>query len=293
MNFSLRSVTGFCVGFRSEDLDEKVETYRYAIEAMLPGVVLEDWSDNNDIQVIFEESSDRKLLRETNILTIKDIWNGKISLDLWHLMYSIFREDLIAHELYSVHAACLGKEKSVLLLGHTGTGKTTAMIKLLNDYEWQVFSGNRTIIDFAKGVNAIGGTKTVSIRSADLEKYPKLRQTSLSYSDRATLTLDDKYFQEKTNVKISAICIIKIEPGADRMVEMTYPSTLHALFPYFLDTVYADTLMCDGNDVYSGRVTDEAKKTLALNLKDRLGEIKVVSIAGSDDFLSNQIKKLI
>lgn len=291
MNFALRSITGFTVGFQSKSLLEKVEDFKYQIEAMIPGVYILKTSEKCDFQVTFIESERRTIVRKRSGLDIYDVWNNKVSLDLWHLMYSIFKEDLIRNKLYSVHAVCVGNNKSALLAGHTGTGKTTVMMKLVHDLDQKIYSGNRTIIDLSDGVTAIGGTRTVSIRVADLEKYPKFKNESIAYSDRATLNLDPKHFQEDSTTPISVIGIIKVEPGADRVVKMVHPSDMHALFPFFMDTVYSDTVLCGGNEIYSGKTDDANKIWLARKLMELPSSVEVVGIAGSADFIAKEIKK--
>lgn len=292
--FGLQSISGFCIHFESSDLNGVGKDYIQFIEAYLPGVTLEENSyTEQNFNVFFKESKLKKLMITSTSITILDTWNKKVSLDLWHLLYSLFRENLLKNNLYSTHAVCIGKEKNILLVGHTGTGKTTLMMTFVNDLGWKIFSGNKTIIDINNGILGVGGTKTITIRDLDIDKYPNLSDLTANYSNRTSLTLESKHIQRETSVEISAIFVIKVEPGADKCVETGFPSNMHTLFPYFLDTVYADTVMCDGNDVYSADVSVVTKTVLAKKLKENLAHAKVFSLAGSTDYLIGEIQKLI
>ena len=294
ITFELVSMTGYRVRFISQDIDGNPEDYHYLINAYLPGVNLSPETQiKPNVTIVFHESENKSLNTTADIIAINDLWDGKISLDLWHLMYSLVRQNLLSHNLFSVHAACAGKNKMVLLVGHSGMGKTTLMLRLVSDYDWSIFSGNKTVIDFSKGICAVAGTKTISIKESDIVKYPNLKQTSVIYSNRTALQLDNEYFDNRLEVPISAICIVKVDDGHNESIELSYPSNMHSLYPFFMDTVYADTIMCDGEEVYSGDPPPETRNLLSRKLKNSLPSIKVFNMLGSVKYLANQIKTLI
>ncbi|KKT66075.1 MAG: hypothetical protein UW58_C0013G0003 [Candidatus Collierbacteria bacterium GW2011_GWC2_44_30] len=216
-----------------------------------------------------------------DVLIIKDTWNNKFSLDLWHLLYSVFRLDYIKHGFFPVHASCVGK-----------MGKTTLALRLMNDLDWQIFSGNKTFIDFSRGFHAIAGTKTVSIRSEDFNKYPNLVDDSSAFSDRIAFDLPARHISSSASVPISAIFIVKIDDGQDGIEEIISPSNLHLLYPFFLDTVYADTVLCGGEAVFSGNIDDSSKSRLSAFLRSALNKVKVYNLKGSVSFMADQVKNL-
>ncbi len=291
LTFELISATGYRVRFSSSDLEGKIEDYCYLLEAYLPGTKIISQTENQaDLLICFQESNKRSLLVSDQEIIISDIWGGKISLDLWHLLYSIIRKDLLSRDLFSVHATCAGKEKMVLLVGHSGMGKTTVMLKMVNDFSWKIFSGNKTLVDFRDGLTAVAGTETISIKESDLPKYPKLKQTAATYSNRTALFLDKEHYEKRERVPINAVCLIKVDDGNQQAIELTYPSNMHALYPFFLDTVNADTIVCDGEAVYSGETPLFVKERLARRLKRVLSTVKVFNLSGPVEYLAEQIR---
>ena len=279
--FDLVSMTGYRVRFESSNLDEEIENLKIKAGAYLPAVIFEEiGSIEPNFTVQFFENQSRSFEQSERKVVIKDIWKGKISLDLWHMLYSVIRKEMISKGLYPVHAACAGKEKQVLLVGHTGAGKTTIMMKLIKDLGWKIFSGNKTVVDLRDGVSGVGATKTISIRESAGNKY-------------SALQLDDQHFDERLVVPIAAICIVKLDPSADRTVENGYPEYIHSLYPYFVDSVYADTIMSDGKGIYDGTVELKYRLELIENLKKQLQNIKVFSMAGSLSYLTNELAKLV
>ncbi len=167
------------------------------------------------------------------------------------------------------------------------------MMELVNDFGWKIFSGNRTVVDLSSGLEVVAGSKAITIKTKDIEKYPKLTKTAKNFADRTSVNLDQDCFDTRKIVPIGAICVLKLEPGADRTVLLNHPASLHTLFPYFLDTVYADTVMCDGNAVYQGEVAKNYKEKLANDLRSELINISVYSMAGSAEYLAKEISGFI
>lgn len=285
LNYLIR--LNFPKGFLN--LDES----KYLSGAYLPGVKIVDSPSNNpDFTVNLVESNSKNLIEAPDSLTLYDSWSGRSTLDQWHLLYSLFRKSYLQSITCPVHASCVGLEKMVLLVGHTGVGKTTITLRLLNDLGWKIFSGNKTVVDPEK-MTALAGTKTISIRQSDIIKYPKLQNDAVNYSNLTALFLDQSHYDQRLEVPLSAICIVRIDDGNDQSVELTYPGNLHALYSYFLDSVYADTVLCDGQAVYSGEVSREVKENVSKKLSQSLRSIKVFNLRGSVKYLTEQISALI
>lgn len=271
------------------NLDES----QYLAGAYLPGVKIVDDPDRSpDFTVNLVDSETKNLLEDDRSLTLKDSWSGRNTLDQWHLLYSLFRKSYLQKTDCPVHASCVGLDNMVLLAGHTGVGKTTVTMRLLNDLGWKIFSGNKTVVDPVK-MTAVAGTKTISIRQADIAKYPKLQNNAVNYSNLTALFLDPSHYDPRQEVPLKAICILRIDDGNDQTVELTYPGSLHALYPYFLDTIYADTVLCDGRAVYSGEVERDIKERVSSSMSKSLQSIKVLNLRGSVKYLVETIKTLI
>ena len=126
----------------------------------LPGVVQEvSPSRASDMVVEQVESDVRDLQIGRHEIKIFDRWENKISLDIWHLLYSVVRAKYLALDLYPVHSACVGKDQYVLLVGHSGAGKTSVLLRLVSDFGSSIYSGNKTVVEIESGkIKAEAGT---------------------------------------------------------------------------------------------------------------------------------------
>jgi len=291
IKFVLQSQTGYKVSIESPDIDSSTKINSQLIGSYLPGVELVD-NAVSDYAVHYHESNEKELIREDGRVIIKDNWHGQISLDLWHLLYSIFRLNYISHNLFPIHASCVGRDHMSLLVGHTGMGKTTLTLRLVNDFGWKIFSGNKTFVKFDSGIIAAAGTKTISIRSSDSQKYPNLFKDETVFSNRTAFDLPDHFLSTDSQVAVKSIFQVRIDDGQNQTSEFLHPSSLHMLYPFFIDSVYADTVMCDGNHVFSGNIDDKSKDLLSRSLKNSLNYVKVFDIKGSVEYLLNQITAL-
>lgn len=261
----------------------------------LPGSsIITDDSIPPNIEVEYHESLRKDLVISDNKIEIFDNWQRKVSLDLWHLLYSILRRELFSRNLYSVHASCLGVSNHLLLFGHTGAGKTTVSMRLLNDFpDIKLFSGNKTVVSLDENLVAVAGTRSVSIKSDDQVKYPGLISSATHFSDRSAFTLSENKYESLSKVLIKGICLVRIDDGLNQTLSINYPSSLHTLYPFFTDSVYADTVMCDGQKVFSGEIPQPSKDKLSQQLSKILKTSQVFSIRGSVKYIVDQTQKLL
>lgn len=268
----------------------ETEEVKILAQAYLPGVVVLDSKIEPATIVEYVESQERRIEKNDFGFRIYDNWNGKLSLDIWHFIYSLLRVYFLEQKLFSVHASCAGKGKYVLLAGHTGSGKSTILLKLLNDYGWTSFSGNKTIVSLGNGkIEAIFGTKSMSLGETDPARFPNLISRKVNYQRRNAFIVDDKHYSHNSIEHISTIYLVKLNDGVSEIEELFYPSNLHSLYPYFLDVVNADTIMCDGEDVFVGTPPIGVQTFLSKKLKESLSKIKVIRISGSLEFVTKYI----
>ncbi|OGD70870.1 hypothetical protein A3A84_00625 [Candidatus Collierbacteria bacterium RIFCSPLOWO2_01_FULL_50_23] len=257
---------------------------------LIPGAVVVERAPKVDFSLTHFESSERRLERIGNGVVIYDNWGGKLSLDAWHALYSAARILMLKKKYYCVHSACVGGEKNVLLVGHTGCGKSNILLKLVNDYDWKVFSGNKTVISFENGgVTALDGTKTMSISSTDADKFPQLVAKRVDYQNRTAFLLDQSHYFENSPIKIDAIYVVRLNDGVAENNALEFPSSMHTLYPFFMDTVNADTVLCDGEDVFAGTPPEGSQKYLSQSLAKTLSFVKASRISGSIDFVTKII----
>lgn len=200
-------------------------------------------------------------------------------LDIYHLLYGLTRRTLLAQNLYSVHAACVGESDNyTLMIGHSGAGKTTLAQKCVTQAGYTLFSGNKTVVKISDNgeITAIAGTKTMTALDAQFKRHAYIMQPH-------------EYAQTPA-VKITSIAIIRINDGVAETQRLTGLAALHTLYPYFMDTVNADVIV-NGRHVFDGTPPHTAKAALVSSLGKAINQIPVHKYAGSMTFLKQRVIK--
>lgn len=267
-------------------LDDKTQIL---LDAYLPGATrIADPHQIPDISIEHIQSDDKKLTQEGKKIRIYDNWVNEFPLDFYHLLYSILRQEWLKRNLFSVHAACIEKEGYILLVGHTGVGKTSIVLELLKEKNIQLFSGNKTVVTFNNGhIEAIAGTRTITANSADIQQHITNGDTYITYGNRVALSYAKKCTDNPGPIR--AIVFVGLNDGVSENNILHPTNALHRLYGFFLDTVNADTIVCDAKAVYVGTPPPGKQEMLAKNLSNALQKIPVYSIKGSMDFISDMI----
>ncbi len=257
------------------------EQEQLQLGAYVPGIVpIKVPPDNPDI-IIEHVCSDVPRLEDGGAyIKLYAPHSKKLPVDLYHLFYGVERRELLKRDLYSIHAACVGKDNDyALIVGHSGAGKTTLAQKLVKECGMKLFSGNKTVVRFKEdgGVEAVAGTRTMTT----LDK----RLTRHAYEMSA-----GEYSKEKT-VPIKSIAIVRVNDGVREAQRLEPLSALHTLYPYFMDTVNADIIV-NGKDILNGVSSVDTKEKLALSLGKAIDSLQVFRYSGSIDFLSQKVFQL-
>jgi len=255
---------------------------RLLLEAYVPGIKVISDIKKYDLIIKHKESNTQKLIVNPGNIEIYGNWKGNITLDLYHLIYGISRKHYFENNLYSVHSVAVGTTNNIsLIVGHSGSGKTTLLLELLNQ-KLKAISGNKTIVSIDNNkMCAISGTKTITtLISTNLN-------TAIKYADRTVFQL--KKDQYLNSGEIKSIFVININ-NYNHIEKLSKPSALHRLYPYFLDTVNADTIY--GDNLIDGVVDSKTKQTLIKKLKETLSKTQVYVISGSLDFITKKITEL-
>ena len=267
------------------------EKEQLLLKAYVPGAEIVDISPRSvDLVIELKNSKQKKILQTQEKILIFDNWVNEIPLDFYHLLYSLVRKEWLKKNLFSVHAACLGKNKYILLVGHSGAGKTTIALELLKKGKTSIFSGNKTLISFDRQANikVIAGTKTVTtIFSTAKINYPIPKNSK--YQDRIAFT--PKEFTQQIK-PIKAIVLVGLNDGVKEKNKLSHNSALHKLYPFFLDVVNADTILCDGKEIFTGLPPKGGQRFLARSLETALKKIPVYSLKGSLPFVVENLKKI-
>jgi len=208
--------------------------------------------------------------------------SGMSSADVPHYLYGLVRLDLLKKELFPVHAACVGRDgRYALLVGHSGDGKTSVAMTLVEKSGWKMFSGNKTVVDLSGqgGIEAVGGTRVVTARRAD--------------DGRSAVRLEPDRYESSPRVVIAAVFRIRLSDGFERTARLSELSALHALYPFFLDAVNADVVLDGGNRVLSGEPPVGTREKLARGLAAALSRIPAYEVTGSAAFVASKITELL
>ena len=267
------------------------ERNRLLAAAYLPGVqFLDEPLRRVSLTLSFVESAEKRLAVRGRSIQLADRWSGDGSLlDLLHLTYSAARRCWLRQGLYSVHSACVVRDNGgVLLVGHSGAGKTTVAMELLQQ-GGKLLSGNKTLVTVdGSVVKAVAGTRTMTTRkSVSAVGSPG----GSEYSGRQAFALEDNVYSGAAAVDISLIALVALNDGVADLAKIEPVSALHRLFPFFLDTVYADTVLLAGGDVFVSKPPQGCQKTLSVKLSQALAKVPVYSVIGSRDFISHSLER--
>lgn len=235
------------------------------------------------------------MIRRGHQTLLREPWNGIISPDTYHLLYSMARVQLLSRDLYPTHAACIERGNSgVLIVGHSGVGKTSILLQLLLQRQAAYYSGNNTVITFTNTneLYAVAGTPTITIKSKDKIRHESFSANGIEYGDRYAFVPDQSVRTSSPSLRITSIILPRLNDGVREFARISPLSSLHTLYPYMLDVVNADTILCNGTAVYSGTPSSGVQKKLAIQLPTALESIPVYTINGSLEFITQRIQQL-
>jgi hypothetical protein len=272
------------------------EQARLLLSAYLPGAHFIKAGDHDvDMTIAFSPLGTPRLVIGNKRVALHDRWNGDTSmLDFMHLIYSAARQHWLERKLYCVHSACVGNERGYsLIVGHSGVGKTAISLNLVRNHGMKLFSGNKTLVKIADDgvMHAVAGTATVTAKFQDTQRH-SADANAVGYQDRSAFVLDKDAYTASEEVPLRMIVIARLNDGVHDCVPVSSLSALHKLFPFFLDVVNAGTLLLDGKEVYGSEPCLETRRRLSATLADALPKTPVYSVAGSMEFVTEQIAAL-
>lgn len=271
----------------SSDYAELSNDAKLILRAYVPGIN-ELKTKPDEIDIVFEHRNSKifKLELGARVITLFAPWGDELISDIYHLIYAVVRRYFLEKNLFSVHGACVEKNgKCILILGHSGSGKTAVALKLAEEHGMQVVSGNKTVVAFKNSeIQVVAGTTAMSI----LEQDKKVINVSggLDYKNRHIFEINHKNMISP--IEIGAITIVRLNDYTQESNKLELPDTLHALYPYFLDVVNADVIV--GDKVFVGTPPSKSQELLIAGLKKF--NSPVYSYIGSASFVANNISRL-
>lgn len=211
--------------------------------------------------------------------------------DFVHMFYAECRKKWLENYIYPVHAACLEVNgEHILLVGDSGSGKTTNTLNLIFNHNSKLFSGDKTLVKFENGkLHAISGTKSLTLLRKDSVNWPEINDKhSQTRGTRFIFDLDDSKYCKNNSVIIDKIFILKNSLNDTFISKIDALSGIHTLYPIFLDTKRADVITESG--LFDGNVNFEIKDYLQKNLK--ILDIKIYNISGKFSKIGTEIFKI-
>ena len=180
------------------DVYDFLKNHQDTIE--FPNLIISREENDYTDYLLYRDDFDKKIKYYDNGI---EIFFPKENLNAESLVYpaSVLIEKR-RHEQSCVtfHSACISKNNNaVLLLGKTGSGKTTTAINLCRNYNFKLVSNDRTILKLDKNsdLSAIDGTKFLFLRKESIKRnLPKLlfvfenRKIDSNYSNDKKITDD-------------------------------------------------------------------------------------------------------
>lgn len=132
--------------------------------------------------------------------------------------------------VYSMHSSAVTDgETSVIITGEANTGKTTTALKLCRDYDLEMISGDRTLIEDRETVE---GTKQIRLRTGslleefDLQELVDERPDDI-WQETDVYTGDDLDIDEADGeYPVSAVYFVKKVPGETSIDSFELPEAL-------------------------------------------------------------------
>ncbi|NGX58144.1 MAG: hypothetical protein K940chlam3_01049 [Chlamydiae bacterium] len=273
------------VCFTSDVKFEFSEKDKISLSAHLPGFQEKPGPPPYDLVLNHRYHNETYVDQGIKTTTILSSWNRTLPPDFIHVLYGLARQQWLNHEIYPVHAACIGNQEKgyILLVGSPGSGKTSLSLSAILDHDYQLFSGDKTLLKITgERLEAVSGTRTVTVRLEDVKRWSKIPKIhEYRFGDRIAFQLPKKYQAQEASVSIKAIFLVGLNDGAHVFTALSPLSALHTLYPFFLDKQREDVLIGENVAFIDGEINPLVRQKLAQDLSKVLQKIPVFKANGS------------
>ena len=228
---------------------------------------------------------------------IHETWGSKLSPDFIHMLYATTRLAWLNQGKFPLHAACVGDDKHgyILLLGRASAGKTSTTLTCATELNLKIFSGDASVVEAREDnkLYAIGGTRILTIRARDKDRWPAFKDRFVPLGDRLILNVSEAADAPGKVAPIKAIAIIQLNENYNNVQTLSPLSGLHASYPYFMDVERSDILLDGGNDFIDGQIPADVKKKYLPKLSRAVHNTPTYLLTGSMTFMVDNIKKIL
>jgi|CXWL01.1.fsa_nt_gi hypothetical protein len=263
------------------------------LNAYIPGVSVSTISPSSTIKLFYYFNKEKKSLQiEEGGILIRDDWSRVVPIYFFHLIHSIALKQWHTKHLFSVHSASFGNEDELsLIIGYSGSGKTTTALNLLKEKGIKLFSSNKTLVTFERN-NLIGlaGTRTITCKMKDFDKYESLAHNPVIFGNRTAFKIQKENWLISKKIRVKNIFLIQLNDYLDEFFKLDKFESLVHLLPFFLDYNNSDIILFSGTQLFDGTVNPSiVKPNLLVSLNETLPEINIYVVSGS---LEHVIKKI-
>ena len=244
-------------------------------------------------------TADEELILRAYVPGIKKYDNAPEEIDLSvvynpspefaHKLYGLVRLELLKKKLFCVHSVCVNLGKRVLVVGHSGSGKTTVARELMNKGGF-VESGNKTMVSWDDHGKLLShaGTSVMSFKNTDIIPNQLENNNQVRVWDR--VIVDMPYEKVNEHNLVDSIVVIRLNNYKNTSNQLVGNTKAHKLYPYFMDAVNADVLLDSKNDVLVSQPPAGTEHYLADNLRNL--KIPVYTIEGTLEYICETIEQL-
>jgi len=263
------------------------------LQAYVPGIAfIKENKKEATFLILLKQNKQKKLQLKKDELIISDEWLNGIPIYFYHLVYCISLKFWLQLGLYSLHSACLVKDNScILLIGHSGSGKTTISLNLINKFGFQMFSSNKTLLRFTNKnlFEAISGTTTITQKVNILKT---LQPNKISFVDRIAYRLNDNFYTKEKHFVIEQIYFARLNGNVKEYHSVNKSEALILLYQYLYDLFNSETILFNGKEIFESKRISRASKTTTLELlANAIKKIPIYEVSGSINFISKKINE--
>lgn len=247
-----------------------------ALQAHVPGLC-ETACRPDTLSLTYNQQQSDILYDGGRHISLGGPWSTERNGDTPHLLYALCRRAWLQQGYGLMHAAALqGPDAgAVLLVGHSGSGKTTISEHACASKAFRLLSGNKTLLRFEGGqARVIAGTPISSVLQED--------------GTRELVAVPAGSLPAPTK----GVVLIRLNDGACQWQQLMALNALHTLLPMCLDSVNADILAA-GTALFDGGVSQLGKQKMADGLRESLQRIPVYRAVGSLSHVSEKIRGLV